>query len=201
MPAVTTCTTRAARPLSPLTEDASSTPPKNKITPRTGAGNKRNSVDTEDDERAAGSGTEPDVTGHAARAPTHRNAAHRRGGQVHQPVVHGERTNRDPGLREEMIVFIHRRDDRVAQRERRLGHGEEQNAGCHVAPRKVRDVGERQAKARRQRQQVVPERRVERESHERHRSPAARASRAAARDRGAGRLAPRRRWRRTARSP
>src|SRR4030095_12736310 len=156
IPAVTTITVRYARKdASPLADAASSMPPKNRITPSTGIGNRRKRASTESDRtsamtrstvprlsgarprgahgRAARSSPKSDVSGHPTSTTAHWNATEHDSEQVHHAVISSEYPHADGPIREEGVVLLFCGDDRVAEGQGGLREREDQGALDYIA--------------------------------------------------------------------
>jgi len=111
--------------------------------------------------------SEPDVPCHAAGTPTHRNTAEGRRGEVHEAVIDCEEPHGHGAARKETVVFIGGGDDRIPERQRGLRNGKNEHAGRNVVPGKMRDIDHRQSHTGPYREQVSPQRRVQREGRRR----------------------------------
>lgn len=89
---------------------------------------------------------EPHVSGHAARASAHRDAADRSGDEAHESVVEGEQPDADPAVGEQPVVLLGRRDDGVPQGQRGLRRSEHQRPAEEKRPGEHRHREGRQSK-------------------------------------------------------
>jgi hypothetical protein len=84
-------------------------------------------------------------------AVAHGDPAERGAHQIHEPVVDSHVADGDAPVREEGIVLLDCRDDRVAQGEGGLGQTQHDHARGHVLPPEAceREVGQLEAKGHR----------------------------------------------------